>query len=283
MKKAALVLEGGSLRSLYTIGVLDVFMENEIEFECVIGVSAGALSAANYISKQIGRSAKINILHSNDPDYFGIRQLIFKGSAFNFNYMFHSPINDLYPYNENNLKNSKQKFLICAADCGTGKAVYFEKHNYRELAVSLQASSSLPLMSKPVVVDGITCLDGAVADPVGVQKAISQGYEKIVVVLTKDRINFHKHTSGITKFMFRLLYKKYPNLLAALNNSSDYYNSVISEINQMEQDKKIFVIRPQNKVTVKRLERNARKLIDLYFQGRDDARRLMGDMFEYIG
>lgn len=283
MIKAALVLEGGSLRSLYTSGVLDVFMENEIEFECVIGVSAGALNAANYVSRQIGRSAKINILHSNDSNYFGLKQLLLKRSAFNYNYMFYSPVNDLYPYNDDNLKNSKQKFLVCAVNCETGEAEYFEKHNYKELTKALQASSSLPLFSRPVIVEGKTYLDGAVKDPVGVKMALSQGYDKIVAVLTKDKIHFRKKTSGFNIFLYKLFFKKYPKLLDALMNTSDNYNSTIDEINKMEQEKKIFVLRPKSRIKIKRMEKDARKLIDLYFKGRDDARDLMKEMMEYLG
>jgi len=282
MINAALVLEGGSLRSLYTAGVLDVFIENEMEFECVIGVSAGALTGANYIAKHAGRSAKINILHSNDSNYYGLKQLIFKRSAFNFNYIFYSPIKDLYPYNENMLANTKQKFLICATDCETGKAVYFEKYNYNELVQTLQASSSLPLLSKPVIVDGITCLDGAIADPIGVNKAFSEGYEKVVVVLTRDLEHSNKKVIKMGQRLSRMVYKKYPELIEALNNVANNYNSLIEQIYKMEQENKIFVIRPSREVKVGKMEKDARKLIDLYFHGRDDARGLLKKMFEYL-
>ncbi|MDR0473991.1 MAG: patatin family protein [Treponema sp.] len=282
MIKAALVLEGGSLRSLYTSGVLDIFMENEIEFECVIGVSAGALNAGNYIAKHIGRSARINIMHSNDPNYFGVKQLLLKRSAFNFNYLFYSPIKDLYPYNENALINSKQRFLIGATNCETGKAVYFEKHNYNELVQALQASSSIPLFCKTVNVDGIVCLDGAIADPIGVKKAFSEGYDKVVVVLTRDFEYRSKKILGFVKILNRIFYRKYPELISTLNNESNQYNSLIEEINKMEQEKNIFVIRPSREINIRHLEKDARKLTDLYFQGRDDARILLPQIYEYI-
>ncbi|MDR0312500.1 MAG: patatin family protein [Treponema sp.] len=282
IQNVALVLEGGSLRSLYSSGVLDVFMENNIEFGCVIGVSAGALNGANYIANHIGRSARINIMHSNDSNYFGIKQFLLKGSVFNFDYLFYSPIKDLYPYNEEALINSKQKFLIGATNCETGKVVYFERNNYSELVQVLQASSSMPLLSKPVNIDGFAYLDGAISDPIGVHKAFSEGYDKVVVVLTRDFEYRSKNISGIVKFLFRIFYGKYPELIATLDNYPKQYNSLLEEINKMEQEEKIFVIRPSREMNIRDIERDARKLLNLYLQGRDDARALLPRIFEYI-
>ncbi|MDR0312501.1 MAG: patatin family protein [Treponema sp.] len=282
MIKAALVLEGGALRSLYTSGVLDVFMENGMEFSCVIGVSAGALNAGNYIAKHIGRSARINIMHSNDPKYFGMKQFLLKGSIFNFDYLFYSPIKDLYPYNEEALINSRQKFLIGATNCETGKAVYFEKNNYNELVKALQASSSIPLVCKPVNIDGIAYLDGAISDPIGVHKAFSEGYDKVVVILTRDFEYRNKKLSRMVKILFKLFYGKYPELITALNDTSNQYNSLVEEINKMEQEGKIFVIRPSRKMNIKEIEKDARKLVDLYLQGRDDTLNLLSQVSEYL-
>ena len=282
MINAALVLEGGALRSLYTSGVLDVFMEKGMEFACVVGVSAGALNAANYIAKHIGRSARINIMHSNDANYFGFKQLFLKRSVFNFDYLFYTPIKDLYPYAENILMNSKQKFLIGATDCETGKAIYFEKHNYIELAQALQASSSIPLLCRPVNVDGITCLDGAISDPIGINKAFSEGYDKVIIVLTRHFEYRSKKKSGLINILYKIIYKKYPKLLAALNNSPRQYNSLIEEIKKMERENKVFVIRPSRDIKTLNMEKNTRKLVDLYFQGREDARMLLPKISEYI-
>jgi predicted patatin/cPLA2 family phospholipase len=279
---AALVLEGGALRSIYTSGVLDVFMENGLEFSCVIGVSAGALNAANYMANHIGRSARINILHSNDSNYFGIKQFLLKGSIFNFNYLFYSPIKDLYPYNENTFITSEQKFLICATDCETGKAIYFEKHNYRELVQALQASSSIPLVSKPVYIDDKICIDGAIADPIGIHKAFSEGFDKQVVILTRQDEYKSTKTSRLAKYLFKIVYKRYPDLINSLNNSYLVYNSLIEEINEMEKENKIFVIRPSREIKIKSIEKDARKLIDLYFLGREDARRSLKKLYEYL-
>jgi predicted patatin/cPLA2 family phospholipase len=279
---AALVLEGGGLRSLYTSGVLDVFMENNIDFSCVLGVSAGALNAANYIANHIGRSARINIMHSNDTNYFGIRQFLLKGSVFNFDYLFFEPIKNLYPYSEDRIHNPKKRFLIGVTNCETGEAVYFEKNNYDDMVLALQASSSMQILCKTVIVDGITCLDGAIADPISVNKAFSEGYDKVVVILTNHFGYRNKERPMYVRFLYKVYYSKYPKLIAKLNNESFQYNSLIDEINEMEKERKIFVIRPSREINIGVMERDARKLTDLYFQGREDAQRLLSQLLEYL-
>jgi len=283
MINAALVLEGGALRSIYTTGVLDVFMENNLEFSCVIGVSAGALNAANYIAKHIGRSARINIIHSKNSNYYGIKQFLFKGSAFNFNYLFYSPIKDLYPYDENMFMNTKQKFLIGATDCKNGKEVYFEKHNYTDLVQVLQASSSIPLLCKPVNIDDKIYLDGSIAEPIGIHKAFSEGFDKQVIILTRQfEYNSKTEWSRIPRFLCKIKYKKYPELIKLIDNYSTLYNSLTEEINTMEKQNKVFVIRPSREIKIKTIEKDARRLIDLYFLGREDALKSLPKMYEYL-
>jgi predicted patatin/cPLA2 family phospholipase len=282
MINAALVLEGGALRSVYTAGVLDVFIENNMEFTTIIGVSAGALTAANYIAKHIGRSARINILHSNDGNYFGIRQLLFKGSIFNFNYIFYTPIKDLYPYDEDALINSKERLLIGATNCNTGKVEYFERNNYADLIHVLQASSSIPLVSKPVNIDGELYLDGAIADPIGIHKAFSEGYDKAIVVLTRPHGYRGKKPPIFIRWLNKIVYRKYPELVTVLNNGYQAYNTLLDEIDQMERENRIIVIRPSRHIEIKHLERDARILTDLYLLGRDDARESLLKIFDYI-
>jgi predicted patatin/cPLA2 family phospholipase len=282
MIKAALVLQGGTFRSLYTAGVLDVFMENKVEFACVIGVSAGALCGANYIANHIGNSAKINIFHSNDSDFCGMKQFLFKGSIINFDYLFYKPIKELYPYNEERFMNSEKKFLIGATDCATGKAVYFEKHNYSELVVALQASSSMPLLCKPVNIDGMLCLDGGIADPIGLYKAFSEGFDKIVLVLTRHAQYRTPPPSRLNELFFKIYDKKYPKLMATLRDRPQQYNRLIKEIEEMENEDKIIVIRPSYEVKIKKIERDARKLTHLYLLGRDDAREMLPKINAYI-
>jgi len=282
MHRAALVLEGGSLRSVYTSGVLDVFMENGVQFELIVAVSAGALNAGNFVANHIGRSARINILHSNDSRYFGYRQLIFHRRAFNFEFLFYSPIKDLYPYDEEALKNSRQRLLIAATNIETGKSEYFERNTYDELVHVLQASSSIPLLSQPVDIDGNFYLDGAIADPIGLHKALSEGFEKVVVVLTNHANNRLSPRSRTERMIIRFHERKYPKLMEVMRNRHLMYNSLLEDINEMERENQIFVIRPNREFKIAAMEKDARRLFELYFQGRDDAQKLLPSMLEYV-
>ena len=283
MINAALVLEGGSLRGLYTAGVLDVFIEKKIEFSCVIGVSAGAIVASNYISKQKMRTAKINILHSGNQDYYGIYQLITKGNAFNFDYLFHDPINNMYPYDINALSKTKQRLLICVTDCNSGKPVYLEnKPDYETMVKYLWASSSIPLLADMISINGRKYLDGGISEPIGIKRAIKEKYKKIVVILTRDK-EYNNLGFSATHPLLRIKYKDYPHLLATLNKTCSNYNSLKRLVDEMEENGDIFVIRPQKKVDFHLMEKNPRKLIELYFSGIEDAEANLKQMLAYLG
>lgn len=281
---AALVLEGGSLRCLYTAGVLDFFMEKEIDFSCVIGVSAGALTAANYITNQKRRTAQINIVHSSDSNYYGIKQLVSKRRAFNFDYLFYNPINQLYPYDIHKLEKLKQKFYIAATDCITGQIKYFEaKANYDEMTEFLRASSSLPLLAPMVKVEGKDYLDGGIVAPIGIEKAFEEQYDKVVVVLTTGAGFIKKPQSLVIQTLFALFYKKYPALLKSLRDMPQIYNDIRKKVDELEKVGKIFVIQPNSIPKMGNVEKDARKLTQLYFQGLDDAEKCLDKMKVYLG
>ena len=242
MIKGALVLEGGALRSVFGAGVLDVFLENNLQFEYVLGISAGALNAGNYISGQMGRTAKININYVNDPRYIGIRQLIQNGSIFNLNYLFDEPVGDWAPYDEYAFSHTKQKFIIGATNCLTGNQVFFEKHTYKELTEVLTASSTLPVLSKTTFIDGIPYIDGGVSNAVPFAKAIQDGYQKIVIILTRPE-GYRDKKNEVLNYLFRIYYHKYPNVVEKLCTMSQRYNCLLQQIQELEREGKVFVIR----------------------------------------
>ena len=281
MINAALVLEGGSLRSLYTAGVLDVLIENGLEFSCVIGASAGALCGANYISKQSGRSAKMNILQSNDSGYFGLKQYLFKKDIFNYDYLF-DKMHELFPYKKEAIATTEQKFLISATSCDTGLVEYFNPKNYEDMIHFLKASSSIPTFSRQVEIDGRCYIDGAVADSIGIEKAIEEGYKKMVVVLTRDKDFVAKELAGSKKGRVKRVYKKHPNLVSALLSRPARYNATTKKLQLLESEGSAFVFRPKTQVKVKSLERDARKLFSLYMQGRDDGLEMLDNLKEFL-
>lgn len=281
MIKGALILEGGALRSVFGAGVLDVFLENDLRFEYVLGISAGALNAGNYISGQMGRTAKININYASDPRYIGIRQLIKKGSIFNLNFLFDEPVGDWTPYDEYAFTHTKQKFVIGATNCLTGKQVFFEKHTYKELTEVLTASSTLPVLSKVAYIDGIPYIDGGVSNAIPFEKAFQEGYQKVVIILTRPEGYIDKNNK-LLDLVFRIYYHKYPNIVEKLCTMSQRYNYLLHEIQKLEKEKKVFVIRPTTLLKVKRVEKNKNKLRLLYLEGKEDARQKITDMMKYL-
>ena len=284
MIDAALVLEGGAMRGIYTAGVLDVLMEKEIEFSYVIAASSGALVAVNYISKQIGRAARVNLLHSKDHNFFGFRQFFRSaGNAFNFDYLFNEPINSLYPYDEKTLRSSKQKFYVIATNCKTGQPEYFSRSTYEEMANVLIASGSVPLLTRMAYVDEVPYYDAYISDPFGLKKAMADGCKKIVVVSTRPAEYRKKNHTSPFIASIKMAYAKYPELVKTWAKTSQLYNQVAEEMIQMEREGKIIVVRPQKPLNVSAMERNTKKLLLGYLQGRDDICKKLPAINDYLG
>ena len=186
MKKSVLVLEGEAMRSLFTSGVLDVLMDNNIDIDCTVGVSAGALVGSNYVSNQKGRTAKININYCNDNKYIGVGAIKNNKGLVGFDYLFDGEIAKHNPFDEKEFFNSKKRFVTGITNCITGKTEYYDKSPENTYKL-LQASSSMPLVSKVVEINGKPYLDGAIDCNVPIDWALEQGYERIVVVLTRNK------------------------------------------------------------------------------------------------
>lgn len=282
MIDGALVLEGGSLRCLFTAGVLDVLMEQGIELSYVIGVSAGSLSGINYVSKQIGRTARININYVNDRRFLGIRCLLKERSIFNFNFLFDDIARELDPFDFDAFCNSRQEFIAVATSCETGGARYFDKENCADIMMAARASSSMPLLSRKVEVNQELCLDGGVAMPIPYQKALDDGYQKVVVVLTREH-GYRKPEQGRAMLKaYERAYHEYPEFINRLNHMPDHYNAMQSEIDELERQGRIFVIRPEVPVLVSRVEKDTDKLKDLYQIGRDIATKRLEMLKAYL-
>lgn len=283
MIKAALVLEGGALRGMYTSGVLDTFLKNNMEFECVAGVSAGELNAMSYISKQPGRSAKINLEYCDDPRYIGRKAFIKNKGIIGYDYLFGDISENKVPFDYKSFENTNQRFIIVTTNCEKAETEYLEKSNCNDLFKAAQASSSMPLASAMVEINNNHYLDGAVTTSIPVKWALEQGYEKIVVVLTRDKTYRKPMLSNKMKKLYKLAYHKYPKLIEKLNTMPERYNKLQEELIDLEKEGKIFIIRPEKEVTVSRLEKDKEKLENLYKEGIAEAEKNLDALREYLG
>lgn len=285
MIDAALVLEGGALRGVFSAGVTDVLIENRLELSYVNGVSAGTMCGMNYVSKQAGRMFRINMEYLHDRRYMNLnpRHILREREIFSFDFVFGELSGNLIPFNYQAFEASPQRFEVVATRCKTGRPEFFEKGRCPDIYQAVIASSSMPAFSKMAMVGGKKYLDGGVSLPIAYQRAMDQGYEKVVLVLTREE-GYRKSPMG---FLQRQAFKRYfeplPELLEAIGEIPDRYNRMQEEISALEQEGKIFVLRPQNHVSVSRTERDERKLAALYEEGRLVAEERLEALKRYLG
>ncbi|PPK81931.1 putative patatin/cPLA2 family phospholipase [Lacrimispora xylanisolvens] len=282
MTEGALVLEGGSLRGVFTAGVLDVFMEQGIEMSYVNGVSAGSMSGMSYVSKQIGRTIKVDLDYVNDKRFLSFRNLVEKRSIFNFDFLFGELSNTLVPFDYDTFYKSEQIFEVVATRCKTGKPEYFEKSRCDNFIDAVKASSSIPILSRMITVEGKKYLDGGCSMPVAYQRAIDLGYEKVVLVLTREPGYRKPPLDKWTKKGYERYFAPLPRFLKALEDVPERYNRMQEEIDRLEKEGRIYVIRPDHHVTVQRTEQDKRKLEALYQEGRRLALEHMDSLKAYL-
>ena len=271
-ERSSLILEGGGMRGIFTIGVLDNFMDRGVRFPYIIGVSAGACNALSYISNQRGRAKFSNIDMLEKYHYIGIKNLIFKGNIMDFDLLFHKLPEEIYPYDYDALARSSERFEVVTTNCITGEACYFEEKNDPKRVIDIvKASSSLPFVCPIAYVDGVPMADGGVANSLPVERALSQGFTEPVIVLTRNK-GYRKPDKG-SKVPF-FMYRKYPKLKDAIRSRNSVYNSQIEEIERMEEEDRAVVIRPERPIEVDRMERDVNKLLALYEEGYSCAAKI---------
>lgn len=265
----ALVLEGGGLRGVFTCGVLDCFMNRGITFPFTIGVSAGACNGLSFMSGQRGRAKSSNIDLMEKYHYVGLKYLLTQGCIMDFKLLFEDFPERIIPYDYNKYFSNPDRFVMVTTNCLTGKAEYFEEKSSAERVMSIvRASSSLPFVSKITYVDGVPMLDGGIVDSIPLRYAMEQGYERLVVILTRNK-GYRKKNSKMR--IAKAWYRKYPELQKALSERNEVYNRTMDLIEDLEKQGKIIVIRPVKPVQVGRMEKDTEKLRELYQEGYDLA------------
>lgn len=272
----ALVLEGGGLRGVFTCGVLDCFMDKGIRFPFTVGVSAGACNGLSYMSGQRGRARASNIDLMDKYHYVGFRYLLTQRCIMDFKLLFEDFPEKIIPYDYDAYFSNPDRYVMVTTNCLTGKAEYFEeKKSSARVMDIVRASSSLPFVSPITYVDGVPMLDGGIVDSIPVQYAMDQGYDKLVVVLTRNR--GYRKKSGSMPFA-KAMYRKYPMLQKALSQRNDVYNRTMDLIEKLEDEGRIIVIRPVKPVQVGRMEKDTAKLAALYDEGYEVASKLYANL-----
>ena len=277
----SLILEGGGTRGAYTAGVLDVLTENNIFCQTIYGVSAGACNALSYISKQNKRNYEIFTKYACDKRYMSFSALVKTGSIFGFDFIFGELADKLLPFDYGEFFKSSMNILAGATDCETGKAVFFDKKDMEEDFRPLIASSSLPMVTNIVDFKGKYLLDGGVVAPIPIDYAMNDGFTKNIVVLTREN-EYRKKKSDVPKIALKMKYREYPELVKAMLNRANVYNSE-KELCYAEQEKgNALVIEPSQPVTIGRYCTKPDKLEEVYQLGVTDAKNRLADMRRFI-
>lgn len=283
MITGTIVLEGGATRGVFTSGILDYLMEEDLYFSHVIGVSAGSCNGVDYVSRQIGRTKKCMIPEKKEYSYYsGVRSAIKEKSILDMDMVFDTFPKKIYPFDFETYFQSDMVCEIVTTNCETGKAEYMTEQSDPDRLMKLcRASSSMPLLSPIVNIDGVPYLDGGLADSVPIRRALQSGNEKIVVVLTRNPGYRKKPISKGTVKLYRRAYKKYPNLVHAAIYRNHVYNKAMELVERLEEEEKIFVIRPLVP-TVSRLERDETALTAFYQHGYNLMKRQREALQRYL-
>ena len=277
--KRGLVLEGGAMRGLFTAGVLDVLMENNISFDGVIGVSAGAAFGSNLVSGQIGRSLRYNLAYCRDKRYCSLRSLLRTGDLFGAEFCYRTlPLSlDLFDFDA--YRESQTAFYAVATDADTGEALYLDCKGVDDTRVLdvIRASASMPLVSRPVLLDGRRLLDGGVSDSIPLSYFESIGFTKNLVVLTKPRGYKRKPASRLA-----LTLLKYKGIRQTMKTRHLRYNETLEMIERREAAGEILVIRPASPLPIGRTSHSKAELQTVYELGRAEAERRLPEILRFF-
>ncbi len=281
IKNTALVLEGGGFRGIFTAGILEVFLEKNFFFESVYGVSAGAAYGVSYLSQQAGRNIAVND-YIGDRRYCSLHNLMRQGSLFSWKFIYEEIPQLIIPFDYEALKKSESKFYVGTSNCLTGESEFFllnevDKKNFRTV---LAASSSLPLIAPIVSYEGKLLLDGGLTDSIPFEYALNHGHNRAVVILTQPK----GYIKEPMKFgsLFKWYYRKYPIVYEMLQNRAEQYNASVRRLEILEKEGKVYVIRPDEKLEVSRLENKPHKTAKVYTEAMVLARKKLSDFEEWL-
>lgn len=278
--QAGLVLEGGGMKGVYTAGVLDFFLDQGIDFAKCYGVSAGACHLCSYLSKQRGRAYAVAADYLDDPNYWGISSLLRTGDLFNVDMCYRQIPETLNPFDYETYDKNPSKGYAVVTNIETGRAEYIPFGDLHENIRAVRASASLPLVSRNVRIGDSLYLDGGLADPIPLLHSVLDGNRKNVVIMTKEVGYRRKPSKNLG--LIRLRYARYPKVYELMKNRHIEYNKTLDYLQEQVNNKTAFLIRPQVKSDVGRIEKDEKKLKALYEEGYEEARRCHRGLMEFL-
>ena len=278
--KIGLVLEGGGMRGLFSAGVLDALLElKELSVNGIVGVSSGALFGVNYVSKQKERAVRYNKKYADDKRYMGLHSWITTGNAVNKDFAFYELPYKLDIFDNETFKKADTDFYVVMTNVESGKPEYVLIEDAFAQMEYLRATSALPFASKIIEINGKKYLDGGISDSIPIDFCESLGYDKIIAVLTRPEGTYKEDKLG---FLYKLVYRKYPNLVNSLLNMATDYEKVLAKIKDLENKGKIFVVRPPEVLKIGRLEKNRDKIQRVYDTGLKTGLKELDNIVKYL-
>ncbi len=279
--KTGLVVEGGATRGYYTVGVMDCLLNNGIYTDYFIGVSAGIANGMSYISKQVGRNLVIGTEHNNKKEYMGLKHLIKTGNYYNVDYVFKKIPEELLPFDYDTFFSYPGEVYGCVTNLETGMCEYMDIKKCKKDIKEVLASCALPLLFKPVKIGDEWYYDGGISNSIPFKRALEDGCDKIIVVLTQDR-SYIKKTSPTVKISAQM-FNNHKNFKRAMLDRADMYNKQRAELFELEKQGKAFVICPDDTSDWKRIDKSAEFVEKIYNQGYRQTEKLFDDLRIYLG
>ena len=278
--KIGLVLEGGGMRGLFSAGVLDALLElKELSVNGIVGVSSGALFGVNYVSKQKERAVRYNKKYADDKRYMGLHSWITTGNAVNKDFAFYELPYKLDVFDNETFKKAETDFYVVMTNVESGKPEYVLIEDAFAQMEYLRATSALPFASKIIEINGKKYLDGGISDSIPIDFCESLDYDKIIAILTRPEGTYKEDKLG---FLYKLVYRKYPNLVNSLLNMATDYEKVLAKIKDLENKGKIFVVRPPEVLKIGRLEKNRDKIQKVYDTGFNTGLKELNNIVKYL-
>lgn len=279
--RTGLVMEGGAMRGMFTCGVIDVFLENNIVFDGAVGVSAGACFGCNFKSKQIGRALRYNKKYCKDRRYVSYLNILKEGNIFGTDFCYRKIPFELDIWDDKSFVDNPMEFYTVATDAITGKAKYHKCTDGLGLDIEyMRASASMPIASRLVEIGDEILTDGGVADSIPIKFFESIGYDRNVIILTQPKGYIKKKNPLMP--LARLMYGKYPNLIKAMADRHISYNETTAYIDGLEKEDRVLVIRPDESLNIPHTTKNPDELERVYQIGRKVALDRLDEIRAYL-